>query len=203
MITPLYGKSIFTTRVIVFALVISAHLAMLLVWSRRPNNDLVTTHEMAMSFEVSPQTRQPAIPQAHKSTPTLSPLPDRVAEQSVPAMVEQIAADTPASLATAVPAIQDTEPDYKAAYLNNPSPSYPMVARRMGLQGRVVLNVEVLAGGVCGEINIQKSSGYALLDNAALQAVKSWRFMPARQAGHTIDKWFMIPIQFSLKDNAA
>ena len=203
LINSPYGQSTFTIRVIVFTLVISAHLAILLAWSKHPHDHVVTTHEMAMSFEVSSQTRQPAIPQTYKTTPAVLPLPDQVADQPVPAMVEQAAVATPASVAAAVPAIPDTEPDYKASYLNNPSPTYPMAARRMGLQGRVVLNVEVLAGGVCGEIHIQKSSGYAMLDNAALQTVKSWRFMPARQAGHTVDKWFMIPIQFSLKDNAA
>ena len=203
MTNPPYGKATFTTRVIVFALVISAHLALLLVWSNRPHEHVVTTHEMAISFEVSSQTRPPAIPQPHKAVAAVLPQPDQVAEQTVPAVVEQAAVAAPASIAAVVPAIPDTEPDYKASYLNNPPPSYPMVARRMGLQGRVVLNVEVLASGVCGEINIHKSSGYTMLDNAALQTVKSWRFMPARQAGHAVDKWFMIPIQFSLKDNAA
>jgi len=203
MTNPPYGKATFTTRVIVFALVISAHLALLLVWSNRPHEHVVTTHEMAISFEVSSQTRPPAIPQPHKAVAAVLPQPDQVAEQTVPAVVEQAAVAAPASIAAVVPAIPDTEPDYKASYLNNPPPSYPMVARRMGLQGRVVLNVEVLASGVCGEINIHKSSGYTMLDNAALQTVKSWRFMPARQGGHAVDKWFMIPIQFSLKDNAA
>jgi periplasmic protein TonB len=200
--TP-YAKTALMTRVIVFALVISAHLAILLAWSIDPHDHVVTTHEMAMSFTVEAQPRQTVTPQLHKAVPAVLPLPEQVAEQSAPAMVEQAAVAAPASVAAAVTAIPDTEPDYKATYLNNPSPTYPMVARRMGLQGRVVLNVEVLASGVCGEINIQKSSGYAMLDNAALQTVKSWRFMPARQAGHAVNKWFMIPIQFSLKDNAA
>jgi periplasmic protein TonB len=200
---PTYSKATFTTRVIVFALVISAHLALLLAWSKRPHEHVVTTHEMAMSFAIEAQPRQTVTPQLHKAVPAVLPQPDPVAEQPAPTVVEQAAAAAPASIAAAVPAIPDTEPDYKASYLNNPSPSYPMVARRMGLQGRVVLNVEVLAGGMCGEINIQKSSGYAMLDNAALQTVKSWRFMPARQGGHAVDKWFMIPIQFSLKDKAA
>lgn len=205
LINPPYGQSTFTIRVIVFTLVISAHLAIILVWSKHPHDHIVTTHEMAISFEVSSQTSQPAIPPAHKTAPALLPVHEQVAEQPSPAAVEpqQAAAVAPAGVAAAMPAIPDTEPDYKASYLNNPSPTYPMVARRMGLQGRVVLNVEVLASGMCGEINIQKSSGYTMLDNAALQTVKSWRFVPARQGGHAVDKWFMIPIQFSLKDNAA
>ena len=83
----------------------------------------------------------------------------------------------------------------------NKAPSYPHMARRMGLQGKVVLNVEVLANGSCGQINIAQSSGHAALDNNALSAVKTWHFIPATQAGKVINKWHQVPIIFSLKDN--
>lgn len=83
----------------------------------------------------------------------------------------------------------------------NKAPSYPHMARRMGLQGKVVLNVEVLANGSCGQINIAQSSGHAALDNNALSAVKTWHFIPATQAGKAINKWHQVPIIFSLKDN--
>ncbi len=83
----------------------------------------------------------------------------------------------------------------------NKAPSYPHMARRMGLQGKVVLNVEVLANGSCGQINVAQSSGHAALDNNALSAVKTWHFIPATQAGKAINKWHQVPIIFSLKDN--
>jgi protein TonB len=83
----------------------------------------------------------------------------------------------------------------------NKAPSYPHMARRMGLQGKVVLNVEVLANGSCGQINIAQSSGHAALDNNALSAVKTWHFIPATQAGKAINKWHQVPIIFSLKDS--
>ena len=94
------------------------------------------------------------------------------------------------------------EPDYKASYLNNHL-AYPLAARRMGLQGRVVLNVEVLAEGLCGQVNVRQSSGHEILDNAAMQSVKTWKFIPAHHAGDAVTKWFMVPIQFSLKDGEA
>ena len=46
------------------------------------------------------------------------------------------------------------------------------------------------------------SSDYAMLDNAVLEAAKPWHFVPAIQSGNAVDKWFIIPVQFSLKDNA-
>ena len=83
----------------------------------------------------------------------------------------------------------------------NKAPSYPHMARRMGLQGKVVLNVEVLANGSCGQINVAQSSGHSALDNNALSAVKTWHFVPATKDGKAINKWHQVPIIFSLKDN--
>jgi protein TonB len=117
-------------------------------------------------------------------------------------------AATPAKAVAAPPAVAaapviDTAPDYKAAYLNNPRPAYPMAARRMGWEGRVVLNVEVLAEGSCGDASVFQSSGHEVLDNAALRTVKGWRFVPASRAGRPVTQWFKVPIQFSLKENEA
>jgi protein TonB len=101
----------------------------------------------------------------------------------------------------ASPSLPDREPDYQAAYLNNPLPAYPMVARRMGWQGRVVLNVEVLESGLPGQIKLHQSSGRDVLDNAAMQAVRGWRFVAARQNGQAVAKSFLVPIPFILKEN--
>lgn len=95
----------------------------------------------------------------------------------------------------------DIEPDYSAAYLNNPAPPYPIAARHWHLQGKVVLNVEVVETGQCGQVAVLQSSGYEVLDNAAVQTVKSWTFVPARQGGYAVTKWFKVPIIFSLKDD--
>lgn len=200
---PLYKKSTKTVRVIVFSFVIFVHILMLLHWSIQFKGRVATNQEMEMSFSSEILPGKSTITQPQVSTTAILPLHELHSEQATPEMVEQAVAVAPTSFATSVSTEVNTEPDYKATYLNNPFPTYPMVARRMGLQGRVVLNVEVLASGVCGTINIHKSSGYAMLDNAALQTVKGWRFMPARQSGNVIDKWFMIPIQFSMKDKAA
>lgn len=201
-----YGPSSLAARAIVLALVVTAHLAVLSVWQTQGNAQVVTTNQMSVSFIMAAQEQQPTRPPRQTAPPPPRtapiPLPLQVAEPATIAAAEQAAAAKVDAVMPA-PVVADIEPDYKAAYLNNPPPAYPMVARRNGLQGRVTLSVEVLANGSCGQINIHKSSGYAMLDNAALQTVKNWRFAPARQAGQTVDKWFMVPIQFSLKENAA
>jgi protein TonB len=56
----------------------------------------------------------------------------------------------------------------------------------------------VLPNGECGELELGQSSGYALLDQAALEAVRTWRFRPARRGDEEIVSWVDIPVRFRL-----
>jgi len=86
-----------------------------------------------------------------------------------------------------------------ANYLNNPKPVYPGVARRRHWEGLVVLRVYVTADGRCGEVSVQRSSGHDVLDEAALNAVKKWRFVPAKRGDVAQASWVTVPIQFQLE----
>jgi periplasmic protein TonB len=116
--------------------------------------------------------------------------------------VKEVAQPAPQAVTPPSPVLLDTEPDYRADYLNNPRPPYPMVARRMGYHGKVVLDVEVLANGTAGDVKLHQGSGYDILDNAALQTVKTWRFTPARHLGQAVTQRFLVPIKFSLEEGA-
>jgi protein TonB len=83
-------------------------------------------------------------------------------------------------------------------YAGNPKPLYPQEAREKGYQGEVLLRVEVLSNGRVGEIEVKESSGYDVLDQSALTAVKRWKFIPARKGGVAIPLWVNIPIKFEL-----
>ena len=85
-------------------------------------------------------------------------------------------------------------------YLNAARPSYPLMARMRGYEGMVLLAVQVLTDGRAGEVRIKKSSGYALLDQSALNAVRAWRFEPARKMGAPLVMTVDIPIRFSLSE---
>lgn len=100
----------------------------------------------------------------------------------------------------AIPKVRASEPNYTVRYLYNPPPQYPWQARRMGIEGRVVLHVEILQDGSSGRIEIRQSSGHELLDQAAIKAVGGWRFDPARIAGSPIAAWADVPISFRLTD---
>jgi protein TonB len=91
-----------------------------------------------------------------------------------------------------------TEPVFNAKYLNNPVPIYPSSAKRDGIQGRVLLLVEVSVEGFAKEVKISGSSGYSSLDNAAKSAVLGWKFIPAKQYGKAIEASVLVPIEFKL-----
>jgi len=84
-------------------------------------------------------------------------------------------------------------------YAENPKPLYPQEARDKGLEGEVILRVEVLPNGRVGQIDLKQSSGYLLLDRSALTAVRGWRFIPAKKGEKAIPLWVNIPIKFQLQ----
>jgi protein TonB len=88
----------------------------------------------------------------------------------------------------------------KPRYLHAARPAYPLLARMRGYEGMVLLAVEVLADGRAGEIRLKRSSGYAMLDQSALDAVRTWRFEPARKKDMPLAMTVDIPIRFSLKE---
>ena len=75
---------------------------------------------------------------------------------------------------------------------------YPEAARRQGLQGTVVLLVYVSSGGQVMDIDVNVSSGYKELDQAAVDAVWSWVFQPEQRNGESVMSVETIPIKFIL-----
>lgn len=89
-------------------------------------------------------------------------------------------------------------PTAPAAYERTPLPRYPAAAREQGLEGVVVLAVEVLASGRVGAVHVSASSGAPVLDEAAVEAVRRWTFTPARRGARAVDSIVEVPVQFSL-----
>lgn len=88
----------------------------------------------------------------------------------------------------------------KPRYALTPSPPYPTAARTRGQEGLVLLTVEVLATGRTGQVLVKKSSGYTLLDQSAQNAVRSWRFEPAKRQHTPQSMTVDIPIRFSIEN---
>jgi protein TonB len=92
-----------------------------------------------------------------------------------------------------------TPAGFSVAYLQNPAPRYPLASRRAGEQGMVTLRVLVSLDGLASRVAVEKSSGSPHLDAAALEAVKAWRFTPARRGVDAIESWMLVPIVFRLE----
>jgi len=103
-----------------------------------------------------------------------------------------------ASAASASRSETVTPPSFSAAYLRNPPPDYPPLAKRRGEEGMVMLKVLVTADGAPARIEIESSSGSRLLDAAATEAVRGWRFQPARRGNQNIEDWARVPLRFRL-----
>lgn len=91
-----------------------------------------------------------------------------------------------------------TQPRFNADYLDNPKPPYPGLSRRMGEEGEVQLRVQVDANGNAQQVELYRSSGFPRLDQTALDTVRQWRFVPARQGDQPVPAWVIVPIKFSL-----
>lgn len=81
------------------------------------------------------------------------------------------------------------------------TPEYPPAAIRQELQGEVRVKLRVLPSGASADVQVQTSSGHALLDEAALKYLRGARFVPARdRSGLPVDSLVVVPIRFVLED---
>jgi periplasmic protein TonB len=127
--------------------------------------------------------------------PTLSRAPANVISGAPPAASPPATAPAVgAAGATLVPARP------VAGMESDRPPVYPESARRRGEQGRVILRVSVAPDGDPTQVVVGHSSGFTSLDDAALDAVRRWRFVPAMQSGHPVQAVAEVPVLFRLEE---
>ena len=121
-----------------------------------------------------PAEREPAVVAAAPPAPVAPPAPSLPAPKLIPAS-----------------AVQFTEP---------PVVEYPRLSRRNGETGLVVVRAFVDSdGGAARGVQVERSSGHARLDAAAMAAVQSARFRPHTENGRPVEGWALVPIEFSLE----
>lgn len=158
--------------------------------------------------ELSMPTRKPRPPVRESLPREVTPEPDKEISVAVaPETASPNADDAEIKTASFTTAAQKDEspvyfpPDNKAAYLQNPNPLYPVQARRKGLQGVVLLTVEVSAEGLPLSLSVKESSGVLLLDDAAVESVRRWKFVAATLGGRPVAAFVEIPIRFMLQNS--
>jgi len=84
-------------------------------------------------------------------------------------------------------------------YKENPSPVYPLQAKKRGHEGTVILEIIVTKEGRAGKVSVFQSSRYPLLDQAAVSSVEKWRFEPGKRGDKKVDMQVKIPVRFQLE----
>ncbi len=85
---------------------------------------------------------------------------------------------------------------YKIGSAKNPHPAYPLIARKKGWEGRVLIQAEIDREGNVSGIKVLESSGFKVLDNASLETLKKWKFTPAKIGNKFVDDTVNIPVKF-------
>lgn len=208
-----------------FVAICAAHLVVLWWLSTTLNhNPVLTTPPAVVGMLVSapaatvepkplPMAQQPRPALVTRPRPTLQPRPPKAppsdravtAPPSEPSVRPQAAAEVAAQTVAPAPAPEPgepaapvTPPRADAAMLNNPAPAYPAQSRRLREEGRVLFDVYILPDGSVGQIRLKRSSGFSRLDDAALEAIRRWRYVPAKRGDEPIPYWYVQPLDFQL-----
>ena len=160
-----------------------------------------------------PVTPAPAVQKKSVPKPAIRPQAQPLAiADPTPSPTAPAGSLTPAPVATPAPAAEapaaPTAPPAQAAiqlpssnadYLQNPKPAYPPLSKRLGEQGKVVVRVLIGADGLPQKAELRQSSSFERLDQAALNTVLKWRYVPGKRGGVAEDMWFNVPINFVLE----
>lgn len=205
-------------RIAKFALVLGLHLA-LGAWALNTKVSLpsepvpirmdVRTIEISAPKKpqeipkpVVPQaSTRPVVPRAVAATPpTLLTAPSTANQAPAAfAVAPQQAAPSKEEAPPAPAPVALTAARFDADYLNNPAPVYPALSRKSQEEGKVLLLVQVTANGDAENVQIKQSSGYPRLDDAAMKAVRKWRFVPARRGTEAVASSVVVPLSFRLE----
>ena len=158
--------------------------------------------------------KQPVVrpkPAALPPPPQPMAIPDRTPAPAAPVGViappaplppiEQPVAAAPAPAPPPAPPAppQIQLPSSDAAYLQNPSPVYPAISRRLGEQGKVLVRVLIGVNGAPERVEIKRSSGFERLDRAATEYVMKCRYVPGKVNGVIQAMWYEAPVNFVLE----
>ena len=140
------------------------------------------------------------VPKVSSTEPTPQPLPALPSPQppSPSAITAQPAAPSAASTMSAPPAPARELPSSDADYLQNPTPVYPAMSKRLNEQGRVIIRVLIGEDGRPQNPQVKVSSGFDRLDRAAIEHVMRCRFVPGKVGGVPQAMWHDAPVNYVL-----
>ena len=163
---------------------------------------VIKVPEFAQDMEAviidAPQVDEPkpveVKPELAELTPEV-PMPE-----AIPEIPPEIPVESPPVVENAIATTPEAAPEVEnLAVSNRVNPVYPPASRRAGEQGTVMVRVLVTERGLPGQLQVLKSSGHPRLDEAALDAIRKWRFKPAKNGATPILSWTRVQVKFELK----
>lgn len=144
---------------------------------------------------VEPESQIQVKPEIDQVMPTEQPPPEIQFDEPV-ALPSETPMPPSQSAISAAAASGAPAQDLKTS--NRVDPTYPSASRRAGEEGTVRLKVLVDEKGRPRDVSIANSSGFARLDQAAMEAVRKWRFVAATDGAKAITAWTQVAITFRL-----
>jgi periplasmic protein TonB len=156
-----------------------------------------------------PQTRQPSPPpmrpplaDAQQSRPQMKPVQSQM--QATPPTTpvtpaEPVGRAAAPSITNNIAVSEDRQPTIDASFRGNQPPVYPVIARRRGEQGTVILRVLITPDGRASDVELVRGSGSAHLDRSAIETIRQWRFVPAIKGGRPAAAWYEWRWEFRLE----
>lgn len=148
----------------------------------------------------SPPPPRPTVPIATESTD----VPDDVTIETTDLDLERISIVLPPAPSEAMEdgteeeVIEFFKVEKKPQIIKQVPPGYPVLARKAGIEGTVILKVLVDKDGSVAQATVVK--GKSILEKAALQAIYQYRFSPGLQNDKPVKVWLIMPILFQLVD---
>jgi periplasmic protein TonB len=172
-------------------------LLFLLVWKNSSDNDFYRAGPAAPTAAAPQYAPLPApmSPDSDKVSDLPPPPAAQAGDEARPRLVESAppappVASAPAPSPAASVATLQPEP------ISTPAPKYPAQALRRGEHGTVLINARIGPDGVPASVEVARSSGSRVLDRAAVDAVRRWRFRPALADGRPTSGQVQVPINF-------
>lgn len=194
------------------AVSVAAHVLLFLRSTGRHATVAVEAPPQIMSVrlvEVRPVSPEPIVepepvaapPQIIEAEPVITrrPEPEVMPKPSEPAAAPARPKPVAVKAAAVAPAVPAAPAFIEARPTSNRPPHYPDLARRNGWQGLCLVRVSVSAGGRAVAVSLARSSGHGILDQAALTAVKRWKFTPRMVRGTSAESTVEVPVNFSLR----
>ena len=86
------------------------------------------------------------------------------------------------------PVLREVTAKAEPLVVSAPPPPYPSLAKRMNWEGSVHCLIRVAPDGTVESVSVDRSSGHAILDEAALKAIRKWRFEPRTERGELLHR---------------